>query len=1725
MLYRQWFSNCEFDLSAGGSILKTTNAVSPEIASSPIDTGFVRLFEQQAEISANRTAVVCCGSRMSYSELNRRANRLARALRSQGVGKETVVGIYAERGANFLIGILACFKAGGAYLPMDIKYPARRSAQILKEAQVRHVLCDGGLGSDVAQIGNLAGIDGLGILEFQRDSAAEVNDDNLGLEHAPADLAYVIFTSGSTGLPKGAMIEHRGIVNHLKVKLDDLGINSADRILQNASQCFDISVWQFLSALLAGGEVHIVDNDLARDPRVLFDHVAEQKITIVEIVPSLLRAALDLFAVESPARRNLSALRWLVLTGEALPPGLCREWLKFYPGVPIINAYGPTECSDDVTHHKVSGPPPEDAIRVPIGRPVAHARLYIAEENRLPLQLCTQGSAGELYVGGLVVGRGYINNPEKTAQVFQPDPFSNEPDARLYRTGDLVRELPDGSLEYLGRTDRQVKVRGYRIELEEIEAVLRRYPGVKDCAVLARASDRVLVYFLDNEHHSAPPIEPVNEQKVLVAYVVSEVELDTSQVHEFLTQHLPPYMAPDQFIELPSLPLTPNGKLDVAALPNPRQKRPEQAYRAPKTDLDRKLCRLWQEVLGIDRVGIDDNFFALGGDSLTGVQILNRIRATMGTEVSFRTLIETPTIGQIATTIATAEQQKDVDAGSLQPSGAHLAGSTFPLTSGQQGLWFLWKIAPHNPYYSFQGILGIHGTVDLSALQTALRLLVERHSVLRTRFTERSGRPEQLICEPPAHDFPVIDFTHVAEPARPAALREAARHEVSRAFNLETETMFRAHVCRMSARELAVILTMHEIVQDAWATCVLIRELSELYAAAVHGTLERIQPRPLQYADFAVWEKRMATRELLANEGAYWRGALEGAPPLLELATDRPRPAQPTYRGDSIGTVLSPEASKRIKDLSAQESATLFMTLLAAYNILLQAYSGQDDIVVGAPNAGRDQGDIEDLLGYFIAMLPIRTKMEGDPTFREVLRRTRQSLTGAMNNARYPFIWIVEDQKIQRDTRYQPVFQVMLDMLNFPKVPIASEGIAFKFDELDVGYKKYDIELYAHEQGDQIYIRLSYLLDLFDRETIERMLKNYAHILEQAVAAPDRRISAMEILSPDEHNLVLMDFNGADLKYPQEILVQELFEEQVRRTPEATAFIADGNSISFSSLNERSNRLARYLRESGIHRNVRVAICLRRGVEEIVAMLAVLKSGGAYVPLDPDYPAARLEELAAEAQCSHLVSDHEQVERLRFEGRKVLIDRDAQRIADFSPLNPGWKNGIDDLLTIMSTSSSTGKSKATLIAHRGVLNRIHGMWHAYPFVAGDITASMRSTALATHFWEIYGGLLRGIPTVLIGRDEVLQPSILWRRLEENRVSYFTASPSLLDLLVRQAERNGRIWPDLRFVVSGGEAMSLGLCERWKRAFPAVRFINVYGTTESSATVTSYDTVQMPQNAPRIPIGKPYPNLQVHIMDSLGRLAPIGAVGELLIGGEGVCHGYLDNPTLNAETFFPDPFSKTLGRRLFRTRDLGRYTNGGCIEVVGRLDHQVKVRGFRVDLAEVEATLRKHPQVSHGACITFDDGGYKAIAAYYVSEHATPTEKIQEWMAERLPHYMVPQRFMRLHEMPATSSGKIAYRELPPPLEIVPEKHASEEAPLDEIEAKLIDIWKVILKVNNIGPNDNFFALGGHSLAAAEMSAHIQQALKAEVSIATLYQGAATVKRLAGIIRQATASVA
>ncbi|MFL6332077.1 MAG: amino acid adenylation domain-containing protein, partial [Pyrinomonadaceae bacterium] len=1153
------------------------------------DESLHELVEAQARRTPDATALVFGGARLTYRELNEHANRLAHYLRSLGVGPEVLVGVCMERSVELVVALLGTLKAGGAYLPLDPAYPKERLALMLGDSRPATLLCHEQTAGSLPEWGGR-------LVTLAADCALVAGQESANPPRVTSgdNAAYVIYTSGSTGLPKGAVNTHRGIRNRLLWMQQEYGLTGGDCVLQKTPYSFDVSVWEFFWPLMTGARLVLARPGGHRDARYLVELIREEQVSTLHFVPPMLRAFLSEEGVEECA-----SLKRVICSGEELSPDL-QERFYARTNAELHNLYGPTEAAVDVTSWACAR---DGGLKtVPIGRPISNTRVYILDLQR---QLVPAGVAGELYIGGVGVARGYLNRPALTAERFVPDPFSGEPGARLYRTGDLTRHLPDGEIEYLGRIDHQVKIRGYRIELGEVETVLARHEGVREGVVVSR--------------------EDAAGDPRLVAYVVARpgASLSTEQLRSHLKERLPDYMIPSFFVPLEALPLLPNGKVDRRSLPPPDRTRPQPdgAVEETKSPTQEMLAGIYASLLGVERVGKDDDFFELGGHSLLATQLISRVRGAFQVELLLSSVFDAPTVAALADKIDELHRaNQGVPFPPLLPAARD---GELPLSFAQQRLWFLDQLEPNSPVYNLAVVLRVTGTLDVAALGRSLDEVVRRHEVLRTTFKVVGSSPVQEIRAELRVGLPLLKLGGSAEEREAEALR-LAQEEGQRPFDLAAGPLLRAQLLRVDDAEHVLLFTMHHIISDGWSMGVLIKEVTALYAAFSRGEQPSLPELPVQYADYAVWQRGWLRGEVLEAQLSYWRRQLEGAPSSLELPTDRPRPAAQSYRGSTATLALSKELSESLKSLSRREGVTLFMTLLAAFDLLLSRYTGQEDIVVGSDIANRNRGETEGLLGFFINQLVLRTDLSGDPTFRELLARVRQVSLDAYAHQDVPFEKLVEALQPERHLSRSPLFQTKLLLQNTPRAELRLPGLALRPLSVESKTSRIDLTLSMQEMGEQLTGLLEYSTELFDAATVERMLGHYVNLLEAAVAGPGQRVSELPVMSESERSRLLVAWSGAREEVAPAACVHQLFECQVARTPEAAAVSFAGRRLSYRELDSRADRLARRLRALGVRRGTLVGLCVERSPELVIGLLGILKAGGAYLPLDPSYPFERL---------------------------------------------------------------------------------------------------------------------------------------------------------------------------------------------------------------------------------------------------------------------------------------------------------------------------------------------------------------------------------------------------------------------------------------------------------------------------------------------------------------------
>jgi len=1658
-----------------------------------------RLFEAQVELTPDAVAVVFAEQRLTYRELNDKANQLAHYLQSLGIEPEALVGICVERSLEMVVGLLGILKAGGAYVPLDPDYPPERLAFMLSDAQVPVLLTQARLveklRSHPAQII---------CLDRDWEAIATQQRSNPLSNVKPDNLAYVIYTSGSTGKPKGAMNTHKGLSNRLFWMQSVYQLTSDDRVLQKTPFSFDVSVWEFFWTLLNGARLVIAQPGGHQDSAYLVKLIASQQIAIAHFVPSMLRVFLEAEGLEA-----CNCLRHVICSGEALPLELQQRFFARL-NAKLHNLYGPTEAAIDVTAWTCQ--PHSDLPFVPIGRPIANTQIYILDSEGQPVPV---GVPGELHIGGVGLARGYLNRPELTDEKFIPHPFEKSKESRLYKTGDLVRYRADGNIEFLGRIDHQVKIRGFRIELGEIEALLSQHPIIRETVVLAReeesGSGRLIAY-----------IVPHSGQKLTVA-----------ELRCFLAAKLPDYMLPSAFVFLEALPLTPNGKLDRRSLPAPdwTQLQTETVFVAPRTPVEQALAEIWVQVLGVTQVGIHDNFFELGGHSLLATRVVSQLRQVLDVELPLRSLFEAPTVAGLAQVVAATQANS-----SLAPIERVSRQAELPLSFAQQRLWFLDQLEPDSSFYNIPAAIRLQGQLNIFALQQSIQEILRRHEVLRTSFKTVAGQPLPVISPTTELNWSIVDLTHLPPASQEDEVKRLAIAEAQKPFALDTSPLLRVTLLQLNSTAHALLFTMHHIAADGWSMEVLVREVAALYQAFSSGQPSPLPELPIQYVDFAAWQRQWLQGEAIANRLAYWQQHLSGAPAVLNLPTDYPRPAVQTFRGATYAIELSQELSQALKTLSQQQGSTLYMTLLAGFKTLLTRYTGSGDIVVGTPIANRQQSELEGLIGFFVNTLVLRTNLTDNPSFEELLRRVREVALGAYAHQDLPFEQLVEELQPQRDLSHSPLFQVMFVLQNTPMSELELTDLTLHPLEIDSGTAKFDLTLYVRETPAGLRATFEYNTDLFEASTIYRMAGHWQTLLAGIVANPKQQLSELPLLTAAEQHQLLVEWNDTSYHetFPspplqgglgESLLPQslpDLFAAQVELTPDAVAVVFADEQLTYRELDRRADRLAHYLQTLGVKPEVLVGICVERSLEMVVGLLGILKAGGAYVPLDPTYPPERLSLMLEDSQPLVLLTQAKLVAALPSEkSRIVCLDSDWQEIAKGSDCPPINTATPENLAYLIYTSGSTGKPKGVEISHGALVNFLSAMQLKFGLTEKDTLLSVTTLAFDIAALELYLPLTVGASVVLVSRETATDGIQLLERLASTQAAVMQATPATWRMLLASGWQGS----DRLKILCGGEALDRELADRLLTKGAEVW--NLYGPTETTIWSAAHQ-VETQIAANIVSIGRPIANTQFYVLDTHLQPVPIGVVGELYIGGHGLARGYLNRPELTAEKFIPHPFEKSKGNCLYKTGDLVRYRADGTLEYLGRIDHQVKIRGFRIELGEIEALLNQHPAVRQTVVVAHHNELSGRLVAYIVphSGQKLTVAELRCFLAAKLPDYMLPSAFMFLEALPLTPNGKLDRRSLPAPDWTQLQAETVFVAPRTPVEQALAEIWVQVLGVINIGIHDNFFELGGHSLLATRVVSQLRQVLDVELPLRSLFE-VPTVAGLAQVVAatQANSSLA
>jgi amino acid adenylation domain-containing protein len=1598
------------------------------------------LFERQAALTPGAVALVSSSESLTYGELDARADRLALHLRRRGVGLEVVVGVLMERGAELVVALLGVLKAGGAYLPLDPGYPRDRLVWMLADARVPVLLA-----SERPEWLPVGGPEVILPAEWEGEPqsaavppAGAVSDRNL---------AYLIYTSGSTGWPKGIALEHRSTVAMVRWCLEAFTPEALRCSLAATSVCFDVSVAELFAPLSCGGALFMVRDAL--DLRVSA-HAGE--VTAISIVPSVLRELLR----GGPLPTSVTTLN---LGGEPLSHDLV-EQAYAQPGVSrVFNLYGPSEDTVYTTFSLVRA----GALAAPtIGRPTAGNRIYVVRGGELQ----PAGLTGELVIGGGGLARGYLHRPDLTAERFVPDSFGGEPGARLYRTGDLGRRRTDGEIEYLGRLDHQVKVRGFRIELGEIEAVLRRHPSVTEAVVMAREDrpgDQRLVAYLTVRPGAAPAL---------------------AQLRELLGGRLPAFMIPQVFVTLDAFPLTGSGKIDRRSLPALDRARPagESDACGPRTAVEEIVAGVWEEVLGLDSVGVVEDFFELGGHSLHTTRVVARLNKIFQIELPVRALFEARTVRSLAAVLEKASRSWR---GTPLPALERVPrGDRLPLTFAQERLWFLHCLQPESAAYNLAFSARFEGDLDRATLARSLERIVHRHEALRTTFGLDNGYAVQRVGQGGPAPLAVTDLR-----ALPASRRESAARglEIGLArhpFDLERGPLLRFVLLQLGEREGVLTGSMHHIVSDGWSLGLFLAELETSYSAFLAGACPVLPELTIQVPDYAAWQRSSLTAEALAPQLAYWKDRLSGAPALLDLPVDHPRPVVAGWRGASAPFSLERPLAAALARLGRRDGGTLFMVLLAAFQALLSRYSGQRDMLVGVPVAHRGQLEIEPLIGCFVNTLVLRADLSEDPGFRDLLGQVRETALAGYVNQDVPFEKVVGELGVDRNLGHAPLFQAMMALQSGLLRDLDLGGIRLRPEELDTGTAKLDLTLHLAGGEAGLSGRWEYRSDLFEPATIQRLAGHFAGLLAEIAAEPGRRLSDIHLLTAAERQQLLVEWNDTSAAPSAEMGLHRLFELQAARVPGAVALVAGGRELDYAQLDGWAGRWAHRLRSLGVGPEVRVGLLFDRSTEMVVAMLAVLKAGGVYVPLDPEHPPARLRWLLEDAGAAMLLTVDRLADRVSWSPQLSL----DVGVRETEPL---FSTRVEpaSLAYVIYTSGSTGRPKGVMISHDALSSYLGWSVEAYDLAAGGGAPVHSPLGFDLTVTSLWGPLVSG------GTVDLL-PSA--RGVEALQASLETAGApySLLKLTPSHLEALGQELKPLaasrvRLLVVGGEALSGRDLAFWALHAPKVEVVNEYGPTEATVGCCVYRRQAGELGVGAIPIGRPIANTRLYLLDSTTRPVPAGIPGELFISGAGLARGYLNRPDLSAERFLPDPFSGREGARMYRTGDLARARPDGSFEFLGRTDQQVKIRGFRIELGEVEAALMEQPGVEQAVTVARDDLGVLQLVAYIVGWGVVGDTELRAGLRERLPEPMLPAAIVRLETFPLTANGKIDRAALPAPDRR--DEGVCYAAPRTHEEELLAGIWKQVLRRDRVGVHDNFFTLGGDSILSIQVIARANQA--------------------------------
>ncbi|MFF0172333.1 amino acid adenylation domain-containing protein [Micromonospora profundi] len=1603
------------------------------------------LIARQATLTPTAIAVSGDTERLDYAELDRRANQLGRHLAELGVGPESLVAVNLDRGVDLVVALLGVWRAGAAYLPLDPTHPAERRRRLLADSGAGVLLTRDALRDEATPARVVC-------LDTDRARIAACPDTAVVPSPDPDSVAYAIYTSGSTGHPKGVLITHRGIGNRVTWTIREHDLGPGDRVLQKTSVSFDAAGWEFFAPLASGGTVVLAPDGAHRDPAALVAAVVRHRITVLQGVPSVFARLVD-----QPGWADCTSLRLVFSAGEPLHADLCRR-LTVTPDVRVWNTYGPTECAIDVTAHPVDTTQP--AGPVPIGRPLPGVRVQVLGADRRPVPV---GVVGELYIGGANLGRGYLHRPDLTADRFVPDEYG-PPGARLYRTGDQVRWRADRSLEFVGRVDHQLKVNGVRIEPAEVEAVLAAHPDVQAAVVVG---------------HTDPA-----GRRQLAAYVAGRRSLDPATLRAFCVGRLPEALVPAVFQPVAEFPLTASGKIDRSALPAiDTLDRP--ALRAPRTAAEHTVAAIWRDLLGVDQVGVDDDFYQLGGSSLVTLTLESQLSAAGGT-VTLRDLLTHTTVSAQARLLeaATPATPPVLPVGRDRP---------LPLSAAQHRLWMLDQLDPGSKEWVVPVHVRLPATTHPDHVRAALHALEARHEPLRTRYLVVDGVARQQVVAPGTVDLDVRDVSH-------GGLAELITEQLGRGFDLHTGPLWRAGLAVATGRDHLLVLAVHHIASDAGTADVLERDLRELCAAAAQGRPADLPDLPVQYADYAVWQQRHLTDEVVGRELAYWREALAGVPQ-LELPLDRPRPARRDAQGSMLGFTVTADVAGALTDVGRRCAASPFMTLLTGFATVLARYTGQWDVPIGTPTSGHRPAELDQIAGIFLNPVVLRCTLDPASGFTRAVREVRNRTVAALAHQDLPFDRVVYDLVGERDLSRTPLYQMAL---NYQEGGItgrmADDPLTIDALRQASTVAKTDLTVHLWPQPDgSLAGAVEYATALFDEATVRRFADHFVRLLGAAADEPDARLDELDPFSAEERHQLLHGWNGPTVPRPATTVV-DLFEARRAAAPQAVALRHGDACTSYAELDDRANRFANHLRRSSVAPGATVAVLLARGPDLVAAILGCWKAGAACLPLDPSYPAERIDYLLDTAGVGLAVTDSRFADR--FAVPTLQVDTHRLMVSAEPPTAPARDLDPAHTAYVLFTSGSTGRPKGVLLSHAAVTNFLacatetEALGDRGGRPAGGGAPLFSTIAFDLSISNLWGPLVAGQPVTLLPQEfDLTQLGALL--LAAGPYDRFIMTPPHLELLATQVDAAqaqrlaGQLW------VAGG-VLRRSVANQWLDMLGPGGLINSYGPTETTVIMSAYPVVE-PQTSEIVSIGRPMANTVVRILDDEMRLLPVGAVGELYVGGACLATGYLGRPGLTAERFVPDPYGPP-GTRLYRSGDRGHWRPDGTMAFVGRVDDQVKVRGYRIEPGEISAVVAKHPRVRDCVVLAHQD----RLVAFYLGE----ATDLAAYCARQLPDFMVPSLFVPVERIPLNANGKVDRDALRGRLDAALADGIADPtefvAPQTVVEKRVAAIWAELLD-GRIGATTDFFLLGGHSVLAARLIAGLQEEFDLDLPIRLAFE--------------------